>query len=253
MKFDKNLLYIILILVLCFFIYFVIEVLPNPNKTENERYIQFSCRKDLGICEYDGKICFKEEIETLYGKILYNPIDCNTKKELNFNCQTPTSCAIYFTGIGCPHCARVDPYLFYDFVLNKPIVLVEYEVYKNRENAKTMEWYINVFRKNISYAGIPQIYFSRDLTLQGDLPILNNLESYFERSRGICEIDSIKKILGSQYADSGYDMVWFSGKPKIWYCNRVLILKTANTPSEDFLRAFLSENMDIDYIIKNFS
>jgi glutaredoxin len=45
----------------------------------------------------------------------------------------------YFTGEGCPHCARVNPVLFGEWLGTYPhLVVVEYEVYGHRENAMAM-------------------------------------------------------------------------------------------------------------------
>lgn len=252
---NKNFLFIILVFIIFLLVFFVIEFLPyNENKDIVTNYIQFSCRKDLGICEYDGKICFKNYLDTTYGKILYNPIYCDTNIELNSSCKKPKSCAIYFTGIGCPHCAKVDPYLFYRFIPNNELIVIEYEVYKSKDGAKTMDWYINNIRKDFKFAGIPQIYFNNDLTLIGDLPILQNLYSYFIQSDGICEINIIKKVIFNETQEANdNDNIWFSGNPKIWYCDRVLVIKNNSIPSEEFIRAFFSEKLDIEYIKEKFS
>ena len=44
-------------------------------------------------------------------------------------------CGVYITGIGCPHCAKIDPVLLKDTVDSNPnLVIIEYEVKQKREN-----------------------------------------------------------------------------------------------------------------------
>ncbi|MBN2052790.1 hypothetical protein JW756_04775 [Candidatus Woesearchaeota archaeon] len=83
-------------------------------------------------------------------------------------------CAVYFTGIGCPHCAKVEAFLK-DFLNATPnLVLLKYELYQEQSNVPVMDSYIS------SYGippGIPLIIFSKDVYLRGDSPIIDNLGS----------------------------------------------------------------------------
>lgn len=235
-----------------FLVYFVLNFLPyRENSTDS--YVQFSCRKDMGICEHEGKICFRESLETKYGKILYGPFDCSSGKEIEYDCYSPKTCLIYFTGIGCPHCAKVDPHLFYGFVQKNPIVLIEYEVYKDRDNAKVMDWYVSNLVKNFTHAAIPQIYINGSMFLIGDIPILSNLAKYVEKSEGVCELDVIRRVLFGGELDRGSDEKWFSGEPKIWYCNRVLVFRKGEKPTEEFFREFFSPNFNLNLMKEKFS
>jgi cytochrome c biogenesis protein CcdA len=83
-------------------------------------------------------------------------------------------CGVYFTGIGCPHCAKVEPFIK-DFLVQHPnLALLKYEVYNKTDNVPIMDSYIS------SYGippGIPLIMFSKDVYVRGDSPIIDNLES----------------------------------------------------------------------------
>src|SRR4030042_4836627 len=83
-------------------------------------------------------------------------------------------CGVYFTGIGCPHCANVEPFLN-DFLNKTPnLVLLKYEIYKEQSNVPIMDAYLSSY--NVP-AGIPLIIFNKDVYLRGDSPIIDNLAS----------------------------------------------------------------------------
>jgi len=59
-------------------------------------------------------------------------------------------CAVYFTGIGCSHCANTDPIIFKDLLREYPnLIIIEYEIYQQRENAPLLEKY----NQNYSWLG----------------------------------------------------------------------------------------------------
>ncbi len=88
--------------------------------------------------------------------------------------NTSYVCGVYFTGIGCPHCANVEPFLK-DFLNKTPnLVLLKYEIYKEQSNVPVMDAYLS------SYGvppGIPLIIFNKEVYLRGDSPIIDNLAS----------------------------------------------------------------------------
>ena len=88
--------------------------------------------------------------------------------------NTSYVCGVYFTGIGCPHCANVEPFLK-DFLNKTPnLVLLKYEIYKEQSNVPIMDAYLSSY--NVP-AGIPLIIFNKDVYLRGDSPIIDNLAS----------------------------------------------------------------------------
>jgi cytochrome c biogenesis protein CcdA len=88
--------------------------------------------------------------------------------------NTKYVCGVYFTGIGCPHCAKVEP--FVEDLLNKTpnLVLLKYEIYQEQSNVPIMDVYLSNYGVP---PGIPLIMFSKDVYLRGDTPIFDNLES----------------------------------------------------------------------------
>ena len=67
--------------------------------------------------------------------------------------QDSDICAVYFTGVGCPHCAKTDPVLLEQLVDQYPnLFIVEYEIYHQRENASLLYLYDEQYHSGL---GIP--------------------------------------------------------------------------------------------------
>ena len=67
-------------------------------------------------------------------------------------------CAVYFTGIGCPHCAKVEPFAK-DLLEEYPnLVLLKYEIYQEQQNAPLLTTYASNY--GIDRPGIPLIIFN---------------------------------------------------------------------------------------------
>ncbi|HPV66583.1 MAG TPA: hypothetical protein PK655_04015, partial [archaeon] len=105
-------------------------------------------------CETDTNAdsCTIEDNNPIF-PIINNPIN-NTQK-------TEVLGIVYFTGIGCPHCAKVDPVLLRDISLSRnDVAVIEYEVKAlNEYNANLMLEYNKQFG---SGKGYPLAIFSED-------------------------------------------------------------------------------------------
>jgi len=124
-------------------------------------------------------------------------------------------CAIYFTGIGCPHCAKTDPVILGELPFKKgDLVVIEYEIYRDRENANVMLSYHNTFGTPL---GIPLIIFDSNDYIIGDTPILNRIEE---------KLSSMNSnpclLLDGKVSFEEIDLSSLPGKPKIWANSRVL-------------------------------
>lgn len=121
-----------------------------------------------------------------------------------------STCVVYFTGIGCPHCAKVDPVLFEQLPEKYPdLKIIEYEIYQEKENASLLYEYNDVYSSGL---GIPLIIFGKDDFLVGDTPILKNIENKFEEKKG----NPCPLIDGSSVSFEELDVSQLPGKPKIW-------------------------------------
>lgn len=129
----------------------------------------------------------------------------------------PSTCVVYFTGVGCPHCAKTDPVLLVDLFQKYPdLIVIEYEIYQQRENAPLLYEYDNVYGSGL---GIPLVVFSKEEHLVGDTPILQGVEEIIEGRKG----NHCSLMDGSSVAFNELDLSSLPGEPKIWAKERVLI------------------------------
>ena len=97
-------------------------------------------------------------------------------------------CITYFHGIGCPHCAQVDPFMF--SLPDKNIVLVEYEVYTVSENGSAL------------------ISAAQEFSVSPGVPLALGRRAYL----------GDREVKG---AEPGEKCLFFGGKPRVWFRDRV--------------------------------
>lgn len=142
---------------------------------------------------------------------------------------------IYFTGIGCPHCAKVDQILLKEWINEYPdLIVVEYEVYQQNQNAQLIDIYNTQYDSGL---GIPLIILDESTKLIGDNPILSSFENELK--------DKVDNPLilhdGSKTTFNDLDINSLPLYPKIWMKDRVVI-RTDQTSSNDnnFIKNFLT-------------
>ena len=132
------------------------------------------------------------------------------------------TCAVYFTGVGCTHCAKTDPVILEDLPKEYPnFVVIEYEIYQQKENALLLDEYCEKY--NLPYCqpggpvpccGIPLVIFSQshDEIITGGKAILGSIREKIE------VLDSNKCFLvdGTSVNFNKLDVNSLPGKPKIW-------------------------------------
>jgi hypothetical protein len=114
-------------------------------------------------------------------------------------------CTVYFTGVGCPHCANSDPMVLEDILNdNENVVTIEYEVYQSRLNANLMSHYEDNYKTGY---GIPLLIFNKSLNLSGDGDIVGQygkkveeLESNFYNNFGYAVSGTIVEYIVSDYS-----------------------------------------------------
>jgi len=84
-------------------------------------------------------------------------------------------CLYFFYGQGCPHCAKVEPYLS-ELEKKYDLQIHTFEVYNNRSNLQLMQKYFDGYNVPQNQRGVPAVFIS-DNYFVGDKPILDNLES----------------------------------------------------------------------------
>ncbi len=124
-------------------------------------------------------------------------------------------CAVYVTGIGCPHCAEVDPVLLEEKLQeHSDFVIIEYEIYQESGNAGITLNYNNEYETGF---GIPLLVFSKEKSIVGDKPILDEIDGILEGEPNTCP------LLSGGESIQTLDITTLPGSPNIWRDNRVLI------------------------------
>ncbi len=128
-------------------------------------------------------------------------------------------CSVYFTGIGCPHCAKTDPVVLEQMVSKySNFVVVEYEIYQTQGNGPLLYNYKESYNTPL---GVPLIILDKNNFLSGDGNIVWNLEDeIMKRSNSACTLPEEEKDF------SEIKIQDFPGKPKIWGHKRVMFQYT---------------------------
>ncbi len=143
-------------------------------------------------------------------------------------------CAVYFTGVGCPHCARTDPVLLGELTEDyDSLIIIEYEIYQQQVNAQFMFDYNSIYGSGL---GIPLLIFGKDDFRVGDYPILDNLEGTLASKAGGSPCPLVD---GSETDFSSLDISSLPGLPKIWTNGRILMKVGEGDVPSDVLRSLL--------------
>jgi len=126
------------------------------------------------------------------------------------------TCAVYFTGIGCPHCAKADPIVLEQLPKEYPdLVIIEYEIYQQKENAPLLYEYNEKYNSGL---GIPLIIFNQEEHIAGDKPILENIREKIETLDG----NKCPMIDGTLISFNELDISSLQGSPKIWMNEEII-------------------------------
>ena len=138
-------------------------------------------------------------------------------------------CAVYFTGVGCSHCAKTDLVVLQDLSKEYPnLIIIEYEIYQQRENAPLFNEYCQDYELPACIpggptpcCGLPIIIFtkSHQNIITGDRPILENVREKIER----LESNPCPVIDGNSQKFEDLNLAALPGQPKIWTGDRILI------------------------------
>jgi len=161
-------------------------------------------------------------------------------------------CAVYFTKLGCPHCAKVDPVLFGDMVRNKDVLIIEYEVAGKSVNAQQIIPYVTGGYKS-SY-DVPQLILSKDQVYFSE-DITSKLDKYYETNKNNQYSNSFCTLPADIYKDgdttfSQLKINELSGLPTIWYKDRALFKTGDSNISNEQLYKLLTD-FNVDVVIKD--
>jgi thiol-disulfide isomerase/thioredoxin len=142
-------------------------------------------------------------------------------------------CAVYFTGVGCSHCAKTDPIILVDLLKKYPdLVVIEYEIYQQQINAPLLYQYDSEYNSGL---GIPLIIFNKNEYFIGDTPILKNAEGIIDK----LDHNDCFLIDGSSVDFNNLDATSLEGQPKIWRNERIL-LKISDSGDNEVLKKLLT-------------
>lgn len=131
-------------------------------------------------------------------------------------------CAVYFTGIGCSHCAKTDPIILEKLPKeNLNLVIIEYEIYQQRENASVFYQYCENYNIPLKERGIPFILFDNNIYIVGDTSILRDVEKIIKAKKS----NRCALINGTSLAFEDLDLDSLPGSPKVWHKPAELPLK----------------------------
>jgi hypothetical protein len=147
--------------------------------------------------------------------------------------EESTICVVYFTGVGCPHCAKTDPVVLNDLLKkHSNLVVIEYEIYQQQVNAPLLYQYDSEYSSGL---GVPLIIFNKDEYFIGDAPILKNAEGIIDKlNNNDCSL-----IDGSSVDFNSLDITSLVGQPKIWRNERIL-LKIGDNGNNEVLKELLT-------------
>ncbi len=120
-----------------------------------------------------------------------------------------SGCVVYFTGIGCPHCAKTDPILA-NLSMGGKFVIIEYEIYHNPENVRVFE---NYSKKYGIELGIPNVLYENG-NIVGDRDIIEKIKKI---RPGECP------LLNGYENPENISLSSLPGNPKIWVKGGVII------------------------------
>jgi len=151
----------------------------------------------------------KKIINLLFVILLFNLVGFIENKKV-FARPQKTVCAVYFTGVGCSHCAKADPFVLERLLEKYPnLTIIEYEIYQHKENAPLLYEYNESYGSGL---GIPLLIFGKDEFLIGDTPILKKASAFLEQKA----VNPCPLIDGSSISLEDLDASSLPGEPKIW-------------------------------------
>ncbi|MDD3029623.1 MAG: hypothetical protein PHS57_05015 [Alphaproteobacteria bacterium] len=145
---------------------------------------------------------------------------------------------VYFTGIGCPHCANVDPVLLKQKIRQSNLLVIEYEIYRDNANAPLLMAYDKQFDTGL---GVPMVVTEgkKGGAVVGDTPILEKMDSLIAKNKGngVVLPAGARPFMSLPLAD-------LPRLPKIWFKNRVAIRKNMESQESNAIKAFVVDGTE---------
>ncbi len=157
--------------------------------------------------------------------------------------QENVVCLVYFTGVGCPHCANTDPVVLEELPKEyENLVVIEYEIYQQGDNSPLLMQYNDKYGTGL---GVPLLIFDKDLSPIGDSPILDNLRENIENR----EEGNNCLLLDNSVSFKDLNLNKLPAFPKIWANGRILI-KTGKGEEIEEIKNLMKEILFSESICK---
>lgn len=150
----------------------------------------------------------------------------------------------YFTGIGCPHCAKVSPMMHEKINSTDGLLMVEYELYKEASNARILSDYSTYYGFSLA---IPLVVYGQNDFDLGDKQITDGFNSSVDNLKS----NSIQLAEGFLEWEA-FDLNRLSGLPKIFAKDRVAIKNSNQNATDDQksqIKEFLSATNLDEYVV----
>jgi hypothetical protein len=140
---------------------------------------------------------------------------------------------IYFTGIGCPHCAKSDPVVLKSRLRRGDVMVFEYEIYRDSMNVPLLMEYNKAYGAKLA---VPQIIAGSGKAdiLSGDTPVLKELDTLIALNKGNDVLLSDASVSFDELS-----LIKLPYKPNIWFKDRVAIREDSSSLQSDKIKAFL--------------
>lgn len=147
---------------------------------------------------------------------------------------------VYFTGIGCPHCAKVAPTLHEKVDNEEGLLMIEYELYKESSNSRVITDYQALYNYNLA---IPLAIYKAPEYSQGDSDILSQIDEQLKKTN-TGEIQLKDKTI----AWNDFNLNDLEGLPKIFFKDRAVVKNNFTNLNEEqgksIKKFLLAQNLD---------
>jgi hypothetical protein len=149
----------------------------------------------------------------------------------------PLTSVVYFTGIGCPHCAMTDPVLLRQTVRQSELLVIEYEIYQDSVNAPLIMDYYALFGGR---PGIPAMIAGREQgqSIIGDSPILAEMERFIDANRDNGVILPTRSVSVDRL-----NIAELPGRPKLWFRDRVAVRQEIGSRESEAVKSFVLDGV----------
>ena len=157
-------------------------------------------------------------------------------------------CGVYFTGIGCPHCADIDPYLFKNSNLkNKNLIIIEYEVKVKKENTNLAIFYDQIYESGFE---IPFLIIDKNNTYYYDSIVNNFLNKDFNNIKENNCPFPVSVYEDGAISFNNLNLNKLKGSPVIWFKDRALEKVDGRFIDSNLLKSLLIDQ-NIDNLFKS--